>query len=153
MRAVEPSVRSARISQERFIQAPIDAVYSYVTQPDRWHEWHPTSLSADTGTTGSLPTGTRFTEVIDLLGVRVPMSYRVQIARPPEEFKAVFTSLAVDGSIHYSLQAFRDGTLFKRVLIYETELQLAGLHERMTELSTIALDQLKQRLENPAIVE
>jgi len=32
-------------------------------------------------------------------------------------------------------------------------LQLAGLHERMTELSTIALDQLKQRLENPAIVE
>ena len=100
MRAVEQSVRLARISQERFIQAPIDAVYRYVTQPDRWHEWHPTSLSADTGTTGSLPAGARFTEVIDLLGVRVPMSYRVQTARPPEEFKAVFTSLAVDGSIH-----------------------------------------------------
>ena len=65
----------------------------------------------------------------------------------------MFTSLAVDGSIHYSLQAFRDGTLFKRVLTYETELQLAGLHERMAQLSTIALDQLKQRLENPAIVE
>ena len=152
MRAVEPSVRSARISQERFIQAPIDAVYSYVTQPDRWHEWHPTSLSADV-TTGSLSAGTRFTEMIDLLGVRVPMSYRVQIARPPEEFKAVFTSLAVDGSIHYSLQACRDGTLFKRVLTYETELQLAGLHERMAQLSTIALEQLKQRLEKPATVE
>ena len=82
MRAVEPSVRSARISQERFIQAPIDAVYSYVTQPDRWHEWHPTSLSADV-TTGSLSAGTRFTEMIDLLGVRVPMSHRVQTARPP----------------------------------------------------------------------
>jgi len=65
----------------------------------------------------------------------------------------VFTSLAVDGSIHYSLQACRDGTLFKRVLTYETELQLAGLHERMAQLSTIALDQLKQRLENPATVE
>jgi uncharacterized protein YndB with AHSA1/START domain len=152
MRAVEQSVRLARISQERFIQAPIDAVYSYVTQPDRWHEWHPTSLSADV-TTGSLSAGTRFTEMIDLLGVRVPMSHRVQTARPPEEFKAVFTSLAVDGSIHYSLQALRDGTLFKRVLTYETELQLDGLHERMVELSTIALDQLKQRLENPAFIE
>ena len=153
MRAVEQSVRLARISQERFIQAPIDAVYDYVTQPDRWHEWHPTSLGAETGTTGSLSAGARFTEVIDLLGVQVPMSYRVQIAHKPGEFKTVFTSLAVDGSLHYVLQPYNGGTLFKRVLTYETELQLAGLHERMTELSTIALDQLKQRLENPAIVE
>jgi uncharacterized protein YndB with AHSA1/START domain len=152
MRAVEQSVRLERISQERFIQAPIDAVYDYVTQPDRWHEWHPTSLSAETGTTGSLPAGARFTEFIDLLGIRVPMSYRVQIARPPSEFKTVFTSIAVDGSIHYFLQAHQDGTLFKRVLIYETELQLASLHERMIELSAAALDQLKHRLENPPFV-
>jgi len=148
MRAVEQSVRLERISQERFIQAPIDAVYDYVTQPDRWHEWHPTSLGADTGTSGPLPAGARFTEMIDLLGVRVPMSYRVQIARRPDEFKTVFTSLAVDGSIYYFLQPFRDGTLFKRVLTYETELQLASLHERMIELSAIALDRLKQRMEN-----
>ncbi|MFL1501106.1 SRPBCC family protein [Pseudomonas sp. O64] len=152
MHAADHSVRMERISQERFIQAPIEVVYDYVTQPDRWHEWHPTSLSADTGTTGSLPVGTRFTEVIDLLGVRVPMSYRVQIARRPSEFKTVFTSLAVDGSIEYFLQAHRGGTLFKRVLTYETELQLATLHERMAELSAIALDQLKQRLENAAVV-
>ena len=90
--------------------------------------------------------------MIDLLGVRVPMSYRVQIARRPDEFECVFTSLAVDGSIHYFLQPFRDGTLFKRVLTYETELQLATLHERMHELSAIALDRLKQRLEHPPFV-
>ncbi|WP_460135910.1 SRPBCC family protein [Pseudomonas sp. S1_E04] len=152
MRAVEPSVRLERISQERFIQAPIDAVYDYVTQPDRWHEWHPTSLGAETGTTGSLPAGSRFTEFIDLLGIRVPMSYRVQVAQRPGEFKTVFTSLAVDGSIHYFLQPFRGGTLFKRVLTYETELQLVALHERMTELSAVALDRLKHRLENPPSV-
>lgn len=152
MHATEHSVRLEQISQERFIQAPIEAVYDYVTQPDRWHEWHPTSLSADTGTSGSLPVGARFTEVVNLLGIRVPMSYRVQIARCPNEFRTVFTSLAVDGAIHYFLQAHRNGTLFKRVLTYETELQLATLHERMVELSAIALDQLKQRLENPAFV-
>ncbi len=152
MRAVEQSVRLERISQERFINAPLATVYDYVTQPDRWHEWHPTSLGAETGTSGSLGAGSRFTEMIDLLGVRVPMSYRVQIARRPDEFKCVFTSVAVDGSIHYFLQPFRDGTLFKRVLTYETELQLATLHERMHELSAIALDRLKQRLEHPPFV-
>lgn len=152
MRAVEQSVRLERISQERFINAPLATVYDYVTQPDRWHEWHPTSLGAETGTSGSLGAGSRFTEMIDLLGVRVPMSYRVQIARRPDEFECVFTSLAVDGSIHYFLQPFRDGTLFKRVLTYETELQLATLHERMHELSAIALDRLKQRLEHPPFV-
>lgn len=152
MHAAEHSVRLERISQERFIQAPIEVIYDYVTQPDRWHEWHPTSLSADTGTTGPLPAGTRFTEIIDLLGVRVPLSYRVQIARSPSEFKTVFTSLAVDGSIHYFLQPHRGGTLFKRVLTYETELQLPTLHARMVELSAIALEQLKRRLENAAFV-
>ncbi|WP_439865231.1 SRPBCC family protein [Pseudomonas antarctica] len=152
MRAVEQSTRLERISQERFIEAPIEVVYDYVTQPDRWHEWHPTSLGADTGTTGPLAAGMRFTEIIDLLGVRVPMSYRVQVAQPPQEFKTVFTSAAVDGSIHYFLQPHRGGTLFKRVLIYQTELQLVTLHGRMVELSAIALSQLKQRLENTHFV-
>lgn len=50
------------------------------------------------------------------------------------------------------MQPYNGGTLFKRVLTYETELQLASLHERMIELSTIALDQLKHRLENPDFV-
>ncbi|AMS22207.1 polyketide cyclase [Pseudomonas synxantha] len=152
MHATEHSIRLERISQECFIQAPVDRVYAYVTQPDRWHEWHPTSLNADTGTTGSVPVGVRFTETIDLLGIRVPMSYRVQIARCPNEFRAVFTSLAVDGAIHYFLQPHRNGTLFKRVLTYETELQLATLHEHIAKRSAIALDQLKCRLESPCFV-
>ncbi|CRM41873.1 SRPBCC family protein [Pseudomonas sp. Wu6] len=147
MPTTEQPVRLERISQERFIRAPLETVYDYVTQPDRWHEWHPSSLSADTGTRGSLPVGTRFTEIIDLLGIRVPMSYRVQVARRPNEFKTVFTSLAVDGCLHYVLHAQPGGTLFKRVLTYETELQLAALHERMIERSGVALDRLKQRLE------
>ncbi|NMZ05572.1 SRPBCC family protein [Pseudomonas proteolytica] len=148
MNAVEHQAHVRQISQERYIQAPIEAVYDYVAQPDRWHEWHPTSLSADTGTSGSLPAGQRFTEMIDLLGVRVPMSYRVQIAEPPREFKTVFTSLAVDGCIHYYLQPCGSGTLFTRVLSYETELKLNTLEARMVELSNQAMDQLKQRLES-----
>ncbi|WP_300634041.1 SRPBCC family protein [Pseudomonas sp.] len=152
MHVIDQPIRVERISQERFIQAPIETVYNYVTQPDRWHEWHSTSLGVDTGTRGSLPVGTRFTEIIDLLGIRVPMSYRVQIARCPSEFRTAFTSLALDGATHYFLQAQQGGTLFKRVLTYETELQLAALHKSMIELSALALDQLKQRLETPSFV-
>ncbi|PKH13767.1 MULTISPECIES: SRPBCC family protein [Pseudomonas] len=151
MHATEQPVRLKRISQERFILAAVETVYDYVTQPDRWHEWHPSSLSADTGTCGSLPAGARFTEIIDLLGIRLALSYRVQVARCPNEFKTVFTSLAVDGCIEYVLHAHQGGTLFKRVLTYETELQLATLHERMIALSGVALDRLKHRLENSAI--
>ena len=97
-----------------------------------------------------MPVGHRFTEIIDLLGVRMPMSYRVLVASRPREFKTVFTSQAVDGCIHYFLQEQATGTLFKRVLSYETELQLATLHERIVELSNKALDRLKQRLETPS---
>ena len=28
------------------IACPVDAFYAYVTQPWRWHEWHPSSRSA-----------------------------------------------------------------------------------------------------------
>jgi hypothetical protein len=149
MHAVEHPVRLERITQERYIRAPIEDVYDYVTQPDRWHEWHPTSLSAVTGISGSLPAGHRFTETIDLLGICIPMSYRVQVALRPKEFKTAFTSLAVDGCIHYVLHKQGGGTLFKRILSYETELHLPTLHDRMIELSNRALDRLKQRLETP----
>ncbi|MFO2463406.1 SRPBCC family protein [Pseudomonas sp. 15FMM2] len=147
MNAVEHPAHLELISQQRYIQASMEAVYDYVTQPDRWHEWHPTSLSADTGTIGTLAAGHRFTETINLLGVRMPMSYRVQVATPHQEFKTVFTSQAVNGSIHYLLEPQGSGTLFKRVLSYGTELQLPTLHKRMIELSNQALDQLKQHLE------
>jgi len=48
------------------------------------------------------------------------------------------------------MQAQGSGTLFTRILTYETELQLTTLHARMIALSNQALDQLKQRLESPS---
>lgn len=138
-----------QISHELFIQASIDTVYYYVTQPDRWPEWHPASLRADTGLCGSLPAGHRFSETMDLLGVQLPISYRVLVAVFPKEFKTLFSSAALDGSIHYQLSKQGDGTLFRRTLEYATDLQLSGLRARMEQLSSQALANLKQRLEQP----
>jgi len=138
-----------QICQELFIQASIDTVYYYVTQPDRWPEWHPCSLRADTGLRGSLPAGHRFSEIMDLLGVQMPMSYRVLVAVFPREFKALFSSAALDGSIRYQLSKQGDGTLFRRTLEYATDLQLGGLRTRMEHLSNQALGNLKRHLEHP----
>ncbi|WP_248797834.1 SRPBCC family protein [Pseudomonas sp. MWU13-2105] len=137
------------LSNEVYIEAAIETVYAYVTQPDRWHEWHPTSVSAETGIRGPLPKDHRFTEVIDLLGLRIEMDYRVVIADAPSEFKMAFTSPVVDGCIHYSLLRDGHGTRFVRTLQYITELNLSGLHARMIELSTRAMDNLKHLLETP----
>jgi len=67
----------------------------------------------------------------------------------PKEFKTLFSSAALDGSIHYQLSKQGDGTLFRRTLEYATDLQLSGLRARMEQLSSQALGNLKQRLEQP----
>ncbi|NVZ64099.1 SRPBCC family protein [Pseudomonas gingeri] len=135
------------LSNEIYIEADIAVIYAYVTQPDRWHEWHPTSVSAETGIRGSLPKDHRFTEVIDLLGLRVDMNYRVVLADPPHSFKTAFTSAVVDGCIQYQLQRQGRGTHFTRTLQYITELNLNGLQGRMIDLSTQAMHNLKRVME------
>jgi hypothetical protein len=77
------------------------------------------------------------------------MSYRVLVAVFPREFKALFSSAALDGSIRYQLSKQGDGTLFRRTLEYATDLQLGGLRTRMEHLSNQALGNLKRRLEHP----
>ncbi len=137
------------LSNEIHIEADIETVYAYVAQPDRWREWHPTSVSAETGIRGPLSRDQRFTEVIDLLGLRIEMDCRVVIADPPCAFKVAFTSSVVDGCIDYRLQRDGQGTQFTRTLQYVTELNLSGLQARMVELSTRAMNNLKHLLETP----
>ncbi|WIE47351.1 SRPBCC family protein [Pseudomonas sp. GM17] len=138
------------ICHELYIDAPIDTVYYYVTQPDRWPEWHPASLRADTGLAGSLPAGHRFGKTIDLLGLQIHLSCRVLVAVFPKEFKIVFSSAPADGSIHYQLCKYGDGTLFKRTLHYCSDLNLLSLRPRIEHLSQLALANLKRNLEQIA---
>ena len=78
------------------IACPAEQVFAYVTQPWRWHEWHPASLSADTGTAKPLKKGDKFSEKIRIYGQETQMSYEVVIASPPYEFKTAFTSPLID---------------------------------------------------------
>lgn len=137
------------ITHELYIEADIHQVYDYVTQPERWREWHPSCLRAHTGCSGPLPQGLRFSSVIDLLGLQVHLNCRVISAVAPREFKMLFSSIVIDGSLHYLLQPRSNGTLFRRALHCTSDLNLGGLHSRLVQLSNLALGNLKHRLESP----
>lgn len=134
-------------SNEILIEAPVQKVYDYVSQPHRWHEWHPASLSADTANVGALKQGDRFSEKIRIYGQETEMSYQVLIASPPYEFKTAFTSALIDGTIHYRLEQRSDGTLFHRTLDYSIDKYIATLKSGMLGLSKVALGNLKGTLE------
>ena len=132
---------------EVFINAPIDKVYEYVSQPDRWHEWHPASLSASTGEVKILKEGDTFSEKIRIYGQETEMNYKVVIASPPNEFKTAFTSPLIDGTIHYQLETRGTGTYFKRTLEYSLDKYMATMQAGMKKMSVVALDNLKGKLE------
>jgi uncharacterized protein YndB with AHSA1/START domain len=135
-------------TNEVIIDAPIQKVYDYVSQPERWHEWHPASLSADTGTAKPLKKGDKFSEKIRIYGQETQMSYEVVIASPPYEFKTAFTSPLIDGTIHYKLEKQGDGTRFNRTLDYSIDKYIAMMKSGMHELSVTALGNLKGKLES-----
>lgn len=145
------SVGAAKADQnvnEVVIEAPINEVYVYVSQPDRWHEWHPASLSASTGTVKALKEGDTFSEKIRIYGQETEMNYKVVTASPPNEFKTAFTSPLIDGTIHYQLETRGSGTYFKRTLEYSLDKYIATMQAGMKKMSVVALDNLKGKLES-----
>lgn len=142
------------------IRCAPEALYRYVTQPWRWHEWHPNSRSAEfQGDT--LGIGDHFSEEIELqpfsplpLRMRRQTRYEVLVAEP-------FRSWEVRGEtrdgwlrIRYEMEPCPDGTLFTRTLTYSTSglsrFLMPFLKGRMAANSRIALCKLKNRLESGA---
>jgi len=54
-----------RLENEIRIHRPPREVFHYVTQPWRWHEWHPASESA-TPSAWELKVGDRFSETVSM---------------------------------------------------------------------------------------
>lgn len=136
------------------------ALYDYVTQPWRWHEWHPSSRSARAGVT-TLQAGDEFDEVIELqpfaplpIRLRRETHYRVEVAEPVQAF-AVRGQMP-DGwiAIRYAFEPTATGTRFTRHLDYDarglSRLLLPLLRPRQQDLSLLALDNLKRRMETAA---
>lgn len=142
------------------IARPPRAVYDYVTQPWRWHEWHPSSRAAQ-ATTDVLQPGDEFDEQITLrpLAPWPPTlhrqtRYRVLEAQPGRSWEV--EGRMRDGwlRLRYEFDDTGAGTRFTRTLRYGAQgasrLLLPLLRRRQADLSRIALANLKRRLEGAA---
>jgi hypothetical protein len=148
---------STRITQSVEIACTPRALYDYVTQPWRWHEWHPASRSASAAG-DTLAVGDGFDEIIEIqplaplpLTLRRETHYTVVSADPPSSWQV--EGRTRDGwlRIEYTLQACEAGTRFQRTLSYQvtgvTRLLVPLMRSRMVTQSLLALERLKARME------
>lgn len=146
------------IENEIVIACAPQRVYDYVTQPWCWHEWHPSSQSA-VGDADILQVGASFDEVICLqplsplpLTIRRHTHYQVVQAELGKCWEVRGETSGGGLSIRYEFyETQHGGTRFFRRLRY----QVTGvmrvveplLYPRMKKLSSVALDNLRRKLE------
>ena len=139
------------------IRCTPEALYDYVTQPWRWHEWHPSSKSA-TATTDVLQVGDTYTEVIELrpfaflpLRIRRQLDYEVLVATPPREWAVRATSRGSVMNLRYRFEPNAEGVSFTRTLSYEITGPLAVLGPFLARqnrrVSLVALANLTRAME------
>lgn len=139
------------------IACPPEVLYAYVTQPWRWHEWHPSSRSARADAQ-TLAVGDGFDEVIELQPfaplpstLRRDVRYRVCEAEPGRRWVVEGTMRSGWLRISYQFEPDGNGTRFERTLEYRAQgalrLLLPILRRRNAALSVLALDNLRRRFE------
>lgn len=145
------------LKNQTVIAAPCQQVFDYVTQPWRWHEWHPNSRSAQ-AEVERLQVGDHFDEVIEVqplapLPPRMERQthYSVEASEPHRHWQV--RGDTGDGwlVIRYDLTAEGDQTRFERTLTFDvrwpTRLLLPALKRQMRATSAVALDNLKRKIE------
>ena len=152
-----PSQDVTRIHSEITIARPPAVVFDYVSTPDNWPAWHPSSLAVRGATDHPLGPGERVTETYLVAGRGSVVIWTVTDRRRPaawviegeiEGRKA--------GTIAYTLTAQGQGTHFERDFSYTSPtlvfvvLNRLMLHRRIEAESTETLNRLKARLEGGA---
>lgn len=136
------------------IAVPPDVVFAYVTQPDRWHEWHPASTSAELDRK-PLQVGDKFREIITVrypfISIRRFTEYVVKISERVSTWEVTGKSSLFDLTIHYDFKKIPLGTRFERTLSYDVK-GILGWFEpilvrpKIKRQSTRALENLRAKL-------
>jgi uncharacterized protein YndB with AHSA1/START domain len=146
-----------RLENEVLIHRPQEEVFRYVTQPWRWHEWHPASECA-TPSARDLVVGDSFEETVSMrpfgwvpIRMRRQLRWTVLQSQAPHLWEVHGTSPTIDVRVLYEMDPLQ-GTRFRRTFHYAVKGWL-GLIERrfvlprMQRQSVIALQNLKRALE------
>ena len=149
------------ISNEIDIEVSPDTLFNYVTQPWLWHEWHPSSRSAQSEHS-VLAEGDGFDEVIEVQPLaplpprlRKSTRYVVTESRPGDSWEV--KGKMKDGwlRIRYDFSEIPGTpglTHFHRTLEFDVwglnRLFLPFLKRKMAKISPLAMASLKQRMES-----
>lgn len=131
-----------------------DDVFTYVTTPGHWPDWHLSSLGVSGATDHSLAVGEEVTEEFRVAGRRGRVTWRVTRRDAPRAW-AIVADLqgAGTGSVAYTLTPEGTGTRFERIFTYEVRGPLFAIldrlvyHRRVNAESAEAVRRLKARLD------
>ncbi|MES2319876.1 MAG: SRPBCC family protein [Pseudomonadota bacterium] len=139
------------------IDRPLAAVHAYVSQPWRWHEWHPASESAS-GAQARLAVGGQFDETVSMkpvpmlpIRIRQHLRWTVLESVAPHLLVMKATSSMIDVHVRYEIDRL-DTTRFRRVFRFQVKGWLAHVEQyfmpaRMRKQSIVAMRNLKRVLE------
>jgi uncharacterized protein YndB with AHSA1/START domain len=130
-------------------------VFSYVTTPGHWPEWHPSSLGVTGATDHSLAVGEKVTESFLVARRRGKAVWTVREREEPRRW-VIFGQVegGGTGTITYTLTPQESGTVFERDFTYEMNNPLLALLDRLVLRRRIegesaeAVRRLKERLES-----
>lgn len=139
------------------INCPAEKLFNYVTQPWRWHEWHPDSKGAVADKT-ILAAGDRFDETI---AVQPLAPLPLTITRHPHYVvreSVPYSTWTAEGTFRdgwllfrYDIEARGERSLFKRTVQFEVRgpmrLLVPLVKRKQERKSLVALAALKWRLE------
>ena len=143
-----------RIQTRATIRRTQAEVFDYVTTPDNWRQWHPSTIAVTGDASHPLDVGERCSEEFVVAGRRGVTDWTVLRrerpslwvieARPPTGAHALIT---------YELAPEGDGTIFTRTLEYTMPnaflrvMDVLIIRHRVTRESERAVSNLKARLE------
>jgi hypothetical protein len=148
---------TVRIHNEIEIAVSAENLFNYVTQPWRWHEWHPSSQSAKAGHS-FLATGDEFEEVIEVwpLAPLPPRllrttQYSVTESVPFHTWEAEGTMKNGWLRIRYDFEEKDGFTVFTRTLDFGVKgpnrVLMPLLKMKMERISMVALNNLKEKMQ------
>ncbi len=144
----------SRIKTTVQIRKPVEEVFAYVTTPESWLHWHPSSVSIKGDTDHSLNVGEQVNEEFVVAGRSGSVSWTVIDRQVPKRWViSGCVEGAGSGDIAYSLAPNNGGTSFERMFTYRMEnwalslLDWLLIRRRIQAESTEACRRLKRILE------
>lgn len=133
------------------IPRPVEEVFNYVTAPQSWPQWHPSSIGVSGATDHSLEVGEQVVEEFIVAGRQGKATWTVKERVFPHRWviDGLINGSRNGGVVTYQLTPRSGGTFFEREFVYPTRgflftvLDLLVIKRRVKAESKLALKQLQ----------